>query len=142
LTYSDREETRCSNTQLSSLQLLENGYSIIYYPRGFAEQKDTLLLSERDYFNATDLLKKRYPDYLRNKLKERGLWFLGFSPDSWATRLLAKVLQQQCGDDCDQALVIQQDADEFAKLFWKDLKCQYYTGISASEFVAKIGEAL
>jgi len=142
LTYSDREETRCSDNKLSSLQLMDNGYSIIYYPRGITEQQDTLLLSERDYFNATDLLKKRYPDYLRNKLKERGLWFLGFSLDSWETRLLANVLQHQRGDNRDRALVIQEDADEFAKLFWNDLQCQYYAGISASDFVAKIGDAL
>ena len=98
------------------------------------------MLSERDYFNACELLNKRYPDYLHNKLKTRGLWFLGFHPDSWEARLLAEVLLYQRRTNRNKPLVIQEQADSFAKLFWRD--CQFYPGLSVDAFVAKLGAAL
>ncbi|NOQ35650.1 MAG: hypothetical protein GQ569_07110 [Methylococcaceae bacterium] len=139
LKYSDKENHFCSDEQLSSLRLMEEGYSLIYHPRGYPdEQQDTLLLSERDYFNASDLLNKRYPAYLHNKLKGRGLWFLGYHPDTWETRLLAKVLQYQRRNNRDQPLVIQQQANAFAKFFWREIQCQHYNDIRLSEFITNI----
>jgi Trypsin-like peptidase domain/SIR2-like domain len=140
----------CSDDELSALQLMEQGYSIIFYPRGYLEVQETLLLSERDYFfktndlffNVNDLLKKRYPAYLRNKLKTKGLWFLGYQPDSWETRLLAKVLQyQRDNKDRDFPVVIQPNVDSFAQLFWQEMQCKHYD-LTVNEFVAKLGEAL
>lgn len=143
LSYSDKENYFCSDEQLSALRLMEEGYSLIFYPRGNHDNlQDTLLLSERDYFNATDLLNNRYPAYLHNKLKGRGLWFLGYHPDSWETRMLAKVLQYQRRNNRDQPLVIQQQANDFAKFFWDDLKCRHYNDIDLNEFIVKIGESL
>lgn len=135
----------CSDEGLSALRLIEQGYSLIFYPRGYLDEaQDTLLLSERDYFfTAGDVLKKRYPAYLHNKLKSKGLWFLGYQPDSWETRLLAKVLKyQRNSDDRDLPLVIQTNADSFAQLFWQDLRCSLYNNLSINEFVAKIGAVL
>lgn len=143
LTFSDRENFFCSDEQLSALRLMEEGYSLIYYPRGcLDESQDTLLLSERDYLNATNLLNKRYPAYLHNKLKGRGLWFLGYHPENWETRLLAKVLQYQRRHNRDQPLVIQQYANNFAKFFWREIQCQHYNNISLSTFIANIEAVL
>lgn len=140
LKYSDKPSAQCGDEQLSTLQLMENGYSVIFHPRGYHDDgQDTVLLSERDYFNASELLKKRYPAYLHNKLKNKGLWFLGFQPDSWETRLLAKVLQHQRGANRDLPIVIQANADNFAKLFWREMNCLHYPDLTAPEFVAKIG---
>lgn len=140
--YPDSGESKSfGNEDFSSLQLLENGYSIIYYPRGYpSKQKDTALLAERDYFDSQELPNRRYPDYLRNKLTRSGLWFLGYQPDSWETRLLAKVLQEQRGKsrDDDRAIVIQENADSFARLFWDYNRCHHYAGVGLKEFVDAI----
>ncbi len=133
----------CSGDKFSSLQLMENGYSLIFYLRGYPDEaQDNLLLSERDYFNqAKELLNKSYPDYLSRKLKSKDLWFLGFQPNSWETRLIAKVLQHQRGGDNNSTkpLVIQANPDSFAKLFWEDMKCSHFPDLTVTDFVAKIG---
>ncbi len=135
----------CSGDKLSSLQLMEKGFSLIFYLRGYPDELDNLLLSERDYFNqAKELLQKSYPSYLGTKLKSKDLWFLGYQPDSWETRLIAKVLQQQRGGDNNSSkpLVIQANPNSFEQLFWEDMKCTHYPNLSVTEFVAKIGELL
>jgi|GEM_PF-3160260 len=147
LKYSDGNHRECSDEQLSALQLMEKGYSLIFHPRGYYDDKsklDTLLLSERDYFfTARDLSKKHYPAYLHNKLKSKGLWFLGYQPDSWETRLLAKVLHHQRGNNNrDLPLVIQPNADSFAQLFWREMQCLHYNDLTDIEFVANVGEQL
>ncbi|MGH8553663.1 MAG: SIR2 family protein, partial [Methylococcales bacterium] len=145
LHYSDREAAECSDEQLSALRLMDKDYILIYHPRGYLEgPEDTLLLAERDYFNASYLLDKKYPAYLHNKLKGRscGLWFLGYAPDSWEARLLAKVLLHQRRDHSDPALVIQPAADAFSNLFWRHLKCDQYADLGAVEFVDNIRAAL
>lgn len=134
----------CSDEELSALQLMEQGYALVFHPRGYHDFSDTLLLSERDYFfNASDLLKKRYPAYLHNKLKNTGLWFLGYQPDSWETRLLAKVLQHQRGNNNrDLPLVVEPNVDSFAQLFWREMQCTHYPNLGVTDFVAKIGASL
>lgn len=148
LKYSDGTLSQCSDEQLSTLQLMEQGYALIFHPRGYYDDDksklDTLLLSERDYFfTAGEMAKKRYPAYLHNKLKSRGLWFLGYQPDSWETRLLAKVLQHQRGNNNrDLPLVVEPNVDSFAQLFWREMQCTHYPNLGVTEFVAKIGEQL
>ncbi|MDD1606982.1 MAG: trypsin-like peptidase domain-containing protein [Methylococcaceae bacterium] len=134
----------CSDEELSALQLMEQSYALIFHPRGYHDVSETLLLSERDYFfNASDLLKKRYPAYLHNKLKNTGLWFLGYQPDSWETRLLAKVLQYQRGNNNrDLPLVVEPNVDSFAQLFWREMQCTHYPNLSVTDFVAKIGASI
>jgi hypothetical protein len=132
----------CSGDKLSSLQLMEKDFSLIFYLRGYSDESDNLLLSERDYFNqAKELLNKSYPSYLSTKLKSKDLWFLGYQPDSWETRLIAKVLQQQRGGDNNSSkpLVIQANPDSFAQLFWEDMKCSHYPDLTVTDFVAEIG---
>lgn len=134
----------CSNEGLSALQLMEQGYALIFYPRGYHDVSETLLLSERDYFfNANEVLKKPYPAYLHNKLKATGLWFLGYQPDSWETRLLAKELRTQRGShNRDLPLVIEPNMEPFAQLFWREMQCSHYPELTVTEFVAKIGALL
>lgn len=134
----------CSNEGLSALQLMEQGYALIFYPRGYHDVSETLLLSERDYFfNANEVLKKPYPAYLHNKLKTTGLWFLGYQPDSWETRLLAKELRTQRGShNRDLPLVIEPNMEPFAELFWREMQCSHYPELTVTEFVAKIGALL
>jgi hypothetical protein len=147
LKYSDGKGEKCSDEQLSTLQLMEQGYSLIFHPRGYYDDKsknDTLLLSERDYFfTPGELAKKRYPAYLHNKLKSRGLWFLGYQPDSWETRLIAKVLQYQRGsNNRDFPLVVQPNIDAFAQLFWREMQCLHYDNLSVTDFVAELAKLL
>ncbi|NOQ34717.1 MAG: hypothetical protein GQ569_02350 [Methylococcaceae bacterium] len=144
--YVDENRTESvGNEDFSKLQLMEKGYSIIYYPRGYPNHKqDTALLAERDYFDSSELPNKRYPDYLRNKLTRSGLWFLGYQPESWETRLLAKVLQEQRGKSCDndKAIVIQENADSFARLFWDYNRCDYYAEVGLKAFADKLKTAI
>lgn len=141
--YSDKPAENCSNEQFTSLQLMEKGYSIIYYPRGYPDsQHDMVLLSERDYFDNAVLPNRRYPDYLSNKLARSGLCFLGYCPDSWETRLLAKILLKQRGKIRDKALVIQQQASSFEQLFWDDNRCHYYPQINLQAFVNQLKAAV
>jgi hypothetical protein len=147
LHFTDQPNQTCSDEQLSPMQLMENGYSIIYYPRGYARQNQGKpLLSERDYFNANALLSKHYPEYLQTKLRERGLWFLGHHPDSWENRLLALGLQHQRtssnGGIRNKPLVIQPQADNFSKLFWQDMACQHDNDLSLNEFVRQLENAM
>lgn len=145
LRYSDKPgQHACSDDELSTLQLLEKGYWIVFYPRGCQDdESDNLLLSERDYFNAIENLRKRYPAYVQNKLKNKGLWFIGYQPASWETRLLAKSLLQLRGSsNRDLPLVVDPQADEFAKLFWQDMKTLHYPHLDVADFVAQLGEKL
>jgi len=147
LHFTDQPNQTCSDEQLSPMRLMENGYSIIYYPRGYAQQNQGKpLLSERDYFNADALLSKHYPEYLQNRLRERDLWFLGHHPDSWENRLLALSLQhQRVGSNSgirNKPLAIQPQADSFSKLFWQDMPCQHDDNLSLDEFVRQLENAM
>ncbi|MCI5158075.1 MAG: hypothetical protein D3906_06460, partial [Candidatus Electrothrix sp. AUS1_2] len=96
LRYSDQQRvTSCLPLELSDKKPLEKGYTVIYKLRGgfIDEERETLLLSERDYFTFTKFMEKtQFPAYLGNKLNKYGLWFIGHTLRSWEERLVVKAL--------------------------------------------------
>ena len=146
LKYSDQLEQseQCSAESLSGLGLLESGYSIIYKINGCFKlntstnpsQKDSLMLSEQDYFEFARYIDRLIPDYLAGQLNGRGFWFLGQYPQTWENRLIMQAIlekrQHQRG-----ALAIHKDADPFASTYWKSKGIDNYS-IELWEFVDKL----
>jgi hypothetical protein len=146
LKYSDQfdQSERCSAESLSGLGLLESGYSIIYKINGCFQlntsanpsQKDSLMLSEQDYFEFAHYMDRLIPDYLARQLKERSFWFLDQYPQTWENRLIMQAIlakrQNQQG-----ALAIHKNADSFANTYWKSKGVDNYS-IELWEFIDKL----
>lgn len=98
--YSDNKhpERTYIEEELSRLQLLEEGYSLIYKIRGTCKEKlqtierDTLTLTESNYFKFARYGKKIIPSYLSRQFRDRGFLFVGSSIKNWEDRLLVKTL--------------------------------------------------
>ncbi|HMT94929.1 SIR2 family protein [uncultured Thiothrix sp.] len=107
LRYSDKTEpaTILSREDLSKLQLLESGYSIIYKIRGTCSenlansqddfQYDALTLSESSYFNFARHADKIIPDYLAQRWRNRDLLFIAYRAKDWEDRLLVSALLEK-----------------------------------------------
>ncbi len=123
LRYSDRQDiTSCVPQEISHQKPLEEGYTVIYKLRGgfIDEDRETLLLSERDYFTFTKFMeKKQFPAYLGTKLNKYALWFIGHNLQSWEERLVVKALQS-LRDSRASALAVHENGSDFARDFWKD----------------------
>ncbi len=136
------EATKTTAEELSKLALMENEFSVIYKIRGcfnnFNTQgfKDTLTLSERDYFNFARYIDNLIPDYLSTKLKALSLWYLGHYPNSWEERLLIHVLQNKRSIN-GETLAVQYLPDQFAKNYWKAKHIDLYE-LELTEFIEKL----
>lgn len=107
LRYSDQPEPASilSREDLSKLQLLESGYSIIYKIRGTCSEKlansqddfqyDALTLSESSYFNFARHADKIIPDYLAQRWRNRDLLFIAYRAKDWEDRLLVSALLEK-----------------------------------------------
>lgn len=101
LEYSDKEKPELyTSEKITGLELLEDGYSLIFKIRGcfslsenkHVPAKDCLVLTERDYFKFARYPDKLVPDYLIRCLNDRSLWFLGHRPQNWQNRLLTQII--------------------------------------------------
>nr|MDU9043317.1 SIR2 family protein [Candidatus Electrothrix aestuarii] len=137
LRYSGQQGvTSCLPLELSDKKPLEEGYTVIYKLRGgfIDEERETLLLSERDYFTFTKFMeKKQFPAYLGNKLNKYALWFIGHNLQSWEERLVVKALQS-LRDSRASALAVQEGVSDFSRDFWKDNKVDAYD-LKVEDFV-------
>ncbi len=143
LRYSDRQGlSACTSEDLSHQELLAHGYTVIYKLRGgfIDHERETLLLSERDYLNFNRSLQHQFPDYIRTKLQNHSLWFLGHHPESWEERLLVKSLQAQ-RDRRIRSLAVQKDISPFARAFWKDSHVQSFD-LALKKFVQELAKAV
>jgi hypothetical protein len=134
LEYSDSKEVQqCSTEELSGLQLLENGYSVIYKILGcfslnnafLTSQQDSLILSERDYLTFIQHKDQLIPNYVVTQLRGRGFWLLGHYPKSWENRLVIQEMLNKRSHE-EQALTIHQDADDFARMYWENRRVKNY----------------
>ncbi len=150
--YSDRETSEFLRLEqeLSSLKLIEEGYSLIYKIRGYCSsqshrttyQHNILTLAEENYFTFARHPDKLIPNYVVKQFAARGLFFLGYSPHNWEDRLLVNAIldrrrQQQGGP----ARVITQESDPFVRAYW-DFRGVHRYDIELSEFVRKLEEFL
>lgn len=97
--YSDRNDKPIpiDPDELTLLAPLEKGYSIIYKMRGTCSSntppiENTLLLSERQFFDFSRFADKIIPQHLAHIFQKRDLLFLGFQPTRWEERLLVRAL--------------------------------------------------
>jgi len=130
--------------QLSNLDPLKKGFSLIYKIRGcfsFIQStptSDTLTLSERDYFRFAREFDRLMPDYLVRQLKGRSLWYFGHYPDGWEERLLIQVIQDK---QPGPSLAIQPGPDSFAENYWKSRNIDLCK-LKPKEFINKLAEKM
>jgi hypothetical protein len=130
--------------QLSELDPLKDGFSLIYKIRGCfsfiksTPASDTLTLSERDYFRFAREFDRLMPAYLVRQLKGRSLWYFGHYPDSWEERLLIQVIQDK---QPGRSLAIQQSPGSFAENYWKSRKIDLCK-LKPKDFINKLAEKM
>ncbi|MCP4695415.1 MAG: CHAT domain-containing protein [Gammaproteobacteria bacterium] len=134
--------------EFSRLRVLEKGYSLIYKILGCFELKnagetnikDSLLLSEQDYFRFARHTDKLIPPYLVRELSGKGFWLLGYYPKSWEQRLLAEALLDKREHE-EQAFTVQQNAGRFARVYWESRGVKNHP-VGLKEFVEGLMENL
>jgi hypothetical protein len=115
---------RCGREALSGLGLHEAGWTLVYRLRGLGPNgtaADSLLLSERDYFQLAAGPEPPLPDYLVSLLRDRHLWLLGYGLHAWDDRLLARTVlgrRAELGSSRD-ILAVHPSPDGFARHFWR-----------------------
>lgn len=143
--YSDKNEAeRYTTEELSGLNLLEHHYTLIYKILGCFDlnlpldmtQKDSLMLSECDFFTFSRYADKLIPSYVVRQLSGRGFWLLGQSPRSWEKRLVVNSILKKRGNE-DRPLTIYQGEDCFAEVYWEHHGVKAYP-VDLGQFVENI----
>lgn len=111
--------------QVSCLELLEKGYSIIYKIRGNCMAKDdffrkaSLTLTENDYFIYARHIQQVIPSYLIRHMITRGLLFIGFRPRKWEERLLANALIERRRSGDQPYYLTEENLDLLEEAYWE-----------------------
>ena len=146
--YSDKEAPEFLQLEqdLSSLKLIENGYSVIYKIRGYCNtihkemeyQDHILTLAEQNYFTFARHMDRFIPNYVVKQFASRGLFFLGYSPRHWEDRLLVNaILDKRRHQQYEPAHVITQETDPFVRAYWDSRGVHQYR-IELNEFVRRL----
>ena len=131
--YSDNKhpESTYIEEELSRLRLLEEGYSIIYKIRGTSTQnpqaiaRDSMTLTESNYFTFARYAKKIIPSYLARQFRDRGFLFMGFSPKNWEDRLLVSTILNK-RQDAGSCYTIGKSPDKMEAAYWHSCHVQEY----------------
>ncbi len=137
------KEVSCTPDTLSSLKLLEGGYSVIYRLRGgIVGNQEHMLLAERDYFLFNRRVEQQFPDYISKRLKSSlcSLWFIGHHPQSWEERLLIGFLKELQHNDAS-SLVVQEKIPSFDHDFWQYKGVKVHD-LALADFVQNLEAAL
>lgn len=119
-----------SSEQVSTLEKVLADYSILYKMRGTCRRngtaRETIALTESDYFNFAQHTGVILPDYLVAQLGDLGLLFVGYRPRHWEDRLLATVLlkRRQAPEPCFR--LVQTLEEELETVFWQRRSVQPY----------------
>lgn len=127
VSYSDRSLNPeiLIEEQISCLDLLEKGYSIIYKIRGNCMTKDdffrkaSLTLTENDYFAYARHIQQVIPSYLIRHMITRGLLFIGFRPRNWEERLLANALIERRRSGDQPYYLTEENLDLLEEAYWE-----------------------
>lgn len=149
LHYSDRAtpEAPCLEHTLSDLDVLRQGYSVLYKIRGGLgeatldnlPQPHALTLSEEHYFTLARHMDKVIPNYLVRQFTGRGLWFLGYTPRYWEDRLLTNALLARRQQHGEPANVVCQEPDEFEEMYWHHRGVRRHA-LDLQDFVRRLKE--
>jgi hypothetical protein len=121
--------------ELSRLNVLKQGYSIIYKIRGTCKkdlqdsERDALTLSESNYFTFARYGKKIIPSYLSRQFRDRGFLFMGFSPKNWEDRLLVNILlkkRQYSSEACYTIASSDSSLDKMEAAYWGSRNVREY----------------
>ena len=153
LYYSDgKPAEKFSTTEpLSGLDLLKNGYSLIYEVRGFLDSieaesgnrgcnEGALAISESNYFNFARYVDKLIPEYLIRQLAGRGLFFLGFTPRQWDDRLIIDAIldkRHQHRQNEPPSCISPPEEDKFQKAYWESRSVRRYE-LALLDFLNKL----
>ena len=121
LVYPDGTKKPCSAEKVSELDLLDQGYIIIYRLRGgTVRRRGQLLLSEQDYLSFNKVMDKLFPDYIGDELDDpsMSLWFLGLYPESWEERMMIRFLRGFQSRDAS-ALAVQEYISQVDQDYWQ-----------------------
>jgi hypothetical protein len=146
--YSDRDrpEPLCQGEDLSRLEPLQKGYSLVFKIRGYcgdahgtrdSYQDNTLTVAEQNYFTFARYVDKLIPDYLVSEFARKGLVFLGFSPKGWEERLIASTVLKKRYPGSEAPYVIGEVADPFERAYWESLNVRQRP-ISLREFIQNL----
>lgn len=135
--YSDKDSkpSVCLEEEVSYLNLLENGYSIIYKIRGACKsimsQDDflrhaSLTLTENDYFDFARHIEKVIPSYLIRHMIVKSLLFIGFRPRNWEERLLANALIKKRKSGDQPYYLIEENPEPLEEAYWEQHSIKKY----------------
>lgn len=123
-------EKVCSQENLSDLDLIKN-YTIIYKLRGSCGQshlngdigwRNSLTLSESNYFTFAESASKLIPDYISRQFLDREFLILGFTPEKWEDRLIARALLAKRKNSPELCYTIGKSIDPLQNVFWENQK--------------------
>lgn len=124
----------CPEEQLSKLDLLGQGYSLIYKIRGTCStesseydllRRDALTLTESNYLNFARYAERIIPSYLARHLRHRALLFLAYRPLYWEERLLVSALLERRISD-EPCYVLTSTVNPLESAYWESRKVKAY----------------
>jgi hypothetical protein len=140
--YSDKSgadsEHIFSKDELSKLELLEQGYSLIYKIRGtcdgqvngsqtaHAARQEALTLMESDYFNFARYSERIIPGYVAKQFRTREFLFIGYRPRHWEDRLLVNAILDKRGNARPDCMLIGDNSNNFEAAYWDKLRVKSY----------------
>lgn len=144
-------QTYSQGTDLSTLRLMESGYSLIYKIRGCCNPEnssadhryDTWTLTEENYFTFARNTDKLIPNYVIKQLGRRGLCFLGYTPRDWEDRLLVDVILEMRSpySQSERAFTVSNDNDRFLRAYWESRGVKRYQ-IDLKDFASNLEKYL
>jgi hypothetical protein len=147
--YSDQDTIISTYLEedLSHLNLLNEGFSLIYKIRGYLGphidqgiyQQNALTLSEENYFTFARYIDKLIPSYIVRQFIGRGFWFLGYTPTHWEDRLIANTILYRRRHQTEPAYAVSQNATRFEETYWERHGVRRYA-FSLKEFVERLEE--
>lgn len=140
--YSDKHgadsEQILPKDELSKLELLEQGYSLIYKIRGtcdgkvngsqtaHAARQEALTLMESDYFNFARYSERIIPGYVAKQFRTREFLFIGYRPRHWEDRLLVNAILDKRGNARPDCMLIGEKPDNFEAAYWDKQRVKSY----------------
>jgi hypothetical protein len=141
-------EEPCSAESISSLKLLEDGYSIIYKICGYFNMEEPgsrdhgdepipLMIMENDFFSFSRKLEQLIPPYITKKFPRLGFLFFGYNLDQWQDRLIADTMLERCPKEED-SFTVSDDPQPYEWAFWKTTHKMVLYREKLDEFVEKL----
>lgn len=149
--YSDRKkpERPVTSENLSKLNLLEKGYSVIYKIHGCfslckenpGSETDTLVISEADFYAFLKYMDKIMPSYILRQIRKQCLLFVGCRLNEWQDRLVAAAILEKRRDVPGLCHAVCPDPTPYEQAFWKYYGVELYE-METELFADRLGGAM